>query len=142
MNVFIFQSTLERFDLRKAISPQDNNTWYATRYRSAMKPGDTVLFWMAGIEEIRGLYGWGHLTSEPYIKDSWDTYGVDVEYDVKFQNVILATDIKKNKLLSKLLIIRAPQATNFLLSDKEAKEILKLINDSGEIAPDLSEGVV
>ena len=121
MNVFVFQSIPDRNDLRKAIRPGVSDTWYATRYRNEMHPDDLVFFWMAGDEHFRGLYGWGRLASLPYLKNGWDGHGVDVKYDVKFARPILAKKFRDDKILSEMLVFRAPQATNFLLSPDQAK---------------------
>lgn len=137
LGVFVFQSVPERYDLRKEIVPGQADTWWATRYRADMTPGSIVFFWMAGDEHFRGLYGWGHLTTAPYMRPDWDGHGVDVIYDVKFSRAILASSLRDDPHLSRLLILRAPQATNFLLSDEEAKRLVRLIKDRGETAPDL-----
>ncbi|MCR4342439.1 MAG: EVE domain-containing protein [Patescibacteria group bacterium] len=99
MNVFVFQSVPERYDLREAISPGAKDTWYATRYRNKMNPGDLVFFWMAGDEHFRGLYGWGKIISTPYLKSGWESHGVDVSYEVRFydglQLIILTNGFQK-----------------------------------------------
>ncbi|MEE1920501.1 EVE domain-containing protein [Pseudomonas sp. 148P] len=139
MNVFVFQSVPERFDLRKAVQPGQTDTWYATRYRNEMQPGDLVFFWMAGDEHFRGLYGWGLLTSSPYLKSGWDSHGVDVRYEAKFAKPILAKTIRNDEVLAEMLIFRAPQATNFLLSAHQAKRLIRVIHSRGEEAPDFGE---
>jgi hypothetical protein len=134
--VFIFQSVPERYDLRKAIIPGSSDTWYATRYKDKMAVGSVVFFWMAGDEGIRGIYGWGHIKSLPYIKPEWDGHGVDVVYDVRFTIPILANSFRKDPRFSQMLIFRVPQATNFLLSTDEARDLTGLIGERGERAPD------
>lgn len=135
MNVFVFQSVPERYDLRKVIEPGVKDTWYATRYRNKMNIGDLVFFWMAGDEHFRGLYGWGEVISSPYIKDDWDRHGIDVIYKKKFAKPIKARLLKEDAELSKMLIFRAPQATNFLLSDEEAKRLMRFLKKHGEKIP-------
>jgi hypothetical protein len=139
MNAFVFQSVPDRLDLRKAIRPGHQDTWYATRYRNEMHPGDIVFFWMAGDEHFRGLYGWGHIASAPYLKSGWDAHGVDVAYEVKFAKPIRATSLRDDPVLAEMLIFRAPQATNFLLSPQQAKRLARLVKDRGETAPSLAE---
>jgi hypothetical protein len=139
MNVFVFQSVPDRYDLRHAIHPGKRDTWYATRYRNAMRPGDLVFFWMAGDEPFRGLYGWGRIASAPYIKTSWDSHGVDVSYEVNFAKPILATFLRTDPVLGDMLIFRAPQATNFLLSPEQATRLVKIVKDRGETAPTVTE---
>jgi hypothetical protein len=140
MNVFVFQSVPERYDLRHAVRPEKRDTWYATRYRNDMRPGDLVFFWMAGDEHFRGLYGWGRIASAPYLKPGWDSHGVDVKYEVKFGKPILARSMRDDAVLAAMLIFRAPQATNFLLSHEQASRLVKLVRDRGESAPSLVEG--
>jgi len=139
MNVFVFQSTPDRYDLRRELHPGMEDTWYATRYQNEMHPGDVVFFWMAGDEHFRGLYGWGHISSAPYLKAGWDSHGVDVKYDVKFARPILARSLRHDAVLADMLIFRAPQATNFFLSDQQAKRLLRLVRDHGERVPSVEE---
>jgi hypothetical protein len=141
MNTFIFQSTPDRYDLRKSIIEDKPNTWYATRYRSDMRPGDLVFFWMAGNEYLRGLYGWGYLTSTPYLRTGWDSHGVDVIYKARFSKPILAKSFRDDPELAEMLIFRAPQATNFLLSPEQAKRLIQIVKDRGEsVPPSITEG--
>jgi hypothetical protein len=139
MNIFVFQSVPERNDLRKVIQPGKQDTWNATRYRREMHPGDLVFFWMAGDEHFRGLYGWGRIVSSPYLQTGWDTHGIDVRYETKFTKPILATALRDDPALADMLIFRAPQATNFLLSPQQAKRLMRLVRDRGETAPALQE---
>jgi hypothetical protein len=130
MNVFIFQAVLSD-DFRGDMQEGRQGTWLATRYQNYMSPKDYVFFWLAGDESIRGLYGWGVLTSS--VKDD----GVDFEYKVKFDKPILARDIRTDLVLKNLMIFRAPQASNFILDAKEAKRLLEVISKKGERVPDL-----
>jgi len=137
LHIFIFQSVPDRYDLRKELEEGRRDIWYATSYRQQMSPGDYVFFWMGGDENTSGLYGWGILESDAY--PSWDSYGVDVRYIVKFTSPILAKVIKSDPDLKKLLIFRAPHATNFLIDLEDAKKLLRLIKGLNEKAPDLGE---
>jgi hypothetical protein len=137
MNVFIFQSVPERYDLRTKLRQHEKDTWYASRYRKDMRPGDFVFFWMGGDESFRGLYGWGRIHSYPYTRAGWDTHGVDVIYEVRFEKVIFARLIRNDSTLARMLIFRAPQATNFLLSSEESTKLVRLLADLGEKTPSL-----
>jgi len=138
MNTFIFQSVIkDDFDLRKDIRKGGKGTWYATRYLKEMSVGDRVFFWLAGDESIRGLYGWGILTSNSYQRPDWDDPGVDFEYRGRFSQPILARKLKTDPVLRNLLILRAPQASNFLLKPDEEKRLINLIRGSGEDLPDM-----
>lgn len=134
-NVFVFQSLPERFDLRQKLIEGQPDTWYATRYRGEMKPGDIVFFWMAGDAHFRGMYGWGRLTSPPYIEDGWKAHGVDVLYECKFSQRITPKEISADDELARMLLFRAPQATNFLLTETEAPKLIKLVLSKNERAP-------
>ncbi|GJM64871.1 EVE domain-containing protein [Persicobacter diffluens] len=135
MNTFIFQSLPQRYDLREKLIPGEKDTWYATRYRNKMKPGDLVYFWMGGDDMFHGLYGWGEITSAPYIREEWDSYGVDIVYRSKFEKPITKSKILKYSNLSNLLLFRAPQASNFLVEPSEAKSMIRLIEKFGEESP-------
>lgn len=141
MNVFIFQCLPDRYDLRstKSIKPAKEETWYATRYRKEMNIGDLVFFWMAGEEKIRGLYGWGRISSTPYIIEEWSSHGVNVINEVKFSTPILSQVFREDKVLAEMLILRVPQATNFLLSRDEAKILIKIVEKRSERPPTLEE---
>jgi hypothetical protein len=103
-----------------------------------MHGGDVAFFWMAGDEQFRGLYGWGTLAAEPYVEADWQSHGVDVDYRVKFSKPILAKSIRHEIELADMLIFRAPQATNFLLTARQARKLVCLVRDRGEQAPELS----
>jgi hypothetical protein len=90
---------------------------------------------MGGDADIRGLYGWGRLVSTAYLKKDWDSHGVDVSYEMKFRKPILARTIRSNPLLKSMLIFRAPQATNFLLSLDESEHLAGFVKSNGEQAP-------
>ena len=127
MNYWIFQAVPERYNLPKKLIEGDKTTWYATRYRSRMSPGDIVFFWLGGAEVTRGIYGWGKLMSYPYEKPEWGTHGVDVQYEKRLKSHIPVGTIKSIPGLQDLLLFRAPQATNFILTSQEASAIASLI---------------
>ena len=135
MNVFIFQSIPDRYDIENELIPDRHDTWYATRYRKKMEIGDIVFFWMAGPDDRKGLYGWGIIESKPYIKDNWDSYGVDVVYKNKFGQKISKRVLRENETLKNMLLFRVPQATNFLLSESESTALINLTRSRGEIPP-------
>jgi hypothetical protein len=134
-NVFIFQ-TIDPNDLAKRLIVGRRDTWYATRYRGVMQIDDVVFFWMGGDPALRGLYAWGHLVSPPYTtKDG--SPGVDVKYEYKFDEPVLAGKIRKEPILAGMLLFRAPQATNFLLTPEEASQLRKLLDSRGLPSPTL-----
>lgn len=132
---FIFQSRPDKFDLRTELRPQVVDRWPAARYRTVMRPGDIVYFWLAGPEDIRGIYGWGTIRKFPYRSQGRDTYDVDVYVEQVLAKPLLAVSLRRMPALSDLLILRAPQATNFLLSHEEALQIAAEIGKAGEQPP-------
>lgn len=133
----MFQSVADQFDLREPenLKPGQPITWYATRYLNQMSPGDIVYFWMGGKETERGIYGWGTLTSGPYSESNWDSHGVDARVEVRFSQPLLARDMKRNNALAGLLILRQPQASNFLVEPDQARELASAIRNADEVPP-------
>lgn len=127
MNYWIFQAVPKRFDIRIKLDAGASLTWYATRYHKKMEPHDIVFFWLGGVPiKEKGIYGWGRLTSTAYIKEDWDSNGVDVRVIEMFAKPITLPDIMQNEILNNMLILRMAIGTNFLLSENEAREIQAL----------------
>jgi hypothetical protein len=133
MNTFLFQARTDRYDLRSELKQGGKETWQVSRYWHAMRPRDIVYLWLAGPEDIRGIYGWGRIEGRPKTKGSDTT--VDVRVEAVFATPLLAVDIRRDPKLAKMLILRAPQATNFLLSEPEAKQLAALALRQGESPP-------
>ena len=129
MNYWIFQSVVDRYDLRddEVVIKGKSDTWYATRYKSKMREGDRVFFWLGGLGKNRGIYAAGNLTSNSYQKPEWDSSGIDVVYTEKLEKPIIVDEISNNPILNNLLILKAAQATNFLIEEGQAKEIERLM---------------
>lgn len=131
MQNWMFQSIADRYDLRNPdiVEVGKKDTWYATRYKNRMQEGDTVYFWLGGVGEQRGIYTIGKIISAPYQKPEWDAYGIDVIYEKILDTPLTVNTLKRNTVLSNMLILRAPQATNFLLSGEESLEIELLLGE-------------
>ena len=134
MNAFIFQATVDRYNLQSELKAGGRETWLATRYRHAMRPGDVVYFWNAGPESVRGLYGWGRIVRKPRRSSGTDV--VDVKVKRVFSSPLLVKDIRQDSVLSRLLILRVPQGGNFLLSPAEANRLASVVRRHSEIAPE------
>ena len=130
MNYWIFQSVVEQQDLRESLQEGKEDTRLASRYRQQMSVGDLVFFWLGGSDEIRGVYGWGELLSKPEFKDDRQEYRVRVRYNKRLSTHLSVSQIRTIPELKNLLILRAPQATNFILSREEAHSIANLIDPS------------
>src|SRR5712692_2241972 len=104
MNYWIFQSVIERQDLRETLQEQKDDTRLASRYRQQMSPGDLVYFWLAGDERIRGIYGWGELRSTPYLTDDGQEFRIKVRYLKRLQSPLSAVKIRATPPLQELMI--------------------------------------
>lgn len=129
MNYWIFQSVPDRFDLQDPKNLVDGRriTWLASRYRDRMAPGDLVFFWMAGEKEIRGIYGWGRLASGAYEDAEDKAFAVDAICERRLLHHLPVGQIMDHPVLRNMLIMRAPQATNFLLTSAEADALTGMI---------------
>jgi len=127
MNYWIFQSVPERYDLREEANLHDGleGWWHATRYRTRMSPGDLVYFWMGGSESIRGIYGWGRISSAPYEKGSG--FRVEVRVAKRLPNHIPIELIRSNPELGNLMILHMAIGSNFLINQPEAEAIRKML---------------
>lgn len=109
--------------------------WTVSRYRKEIDPGDRVLLWEAGSNAR--LLAIGELTGEPFELDpSIRRSGEQVKpiWKVRFQYThILKEPIQrstflKDTVLRKMHHIRAPQGSNFKVTEEEWKVLQKLIN--------------
>src|SRR6266849_2419082 len=88
---FLFQSRVDTHDLRTELHAKSVVARTASRYRTAMRPGDIVYFWLAGSEEIRGIYGWGSLRRVPYRRANDVRHKVDGLVEQVITKPILAS---------------------------------------------------
>jgi hypothetical protein len=135
LNYWIFQSLADRYDLRdpSKIRQGGAHFWYTSRYRTEMNPGDVVFFWLAGDPDYRGIYGWGELTSTPYVNRD-GAFVVDIVFKERLENYISVHEIVANPELADLLILRIPIGANFLITRPQARAIARLIKPP-DIAP-------
>lgn len=133
MNYWIFQCKKERYDISDSGILFDGMTgwWTANQYRSEMKPGDRVFFWLAGDKKYRGIYGVGELTSLPYQWKNGDKQGfsVDVKCSKRFDQYLPAQKLKENKNLLNIQILNMPMGSNFLLNKSEGQALEEMAAD-------------
>ena len=131
MNYWIFQSKKDRYDISdpKILFGGMEGYWVANQYRSEMKPGDKVFFWLAGDQTYRGIYGYGEITSEPYKweKDGNKGYSVNIKCIQRLKNYIPVAEIRENSKLKNIQIINMAIGSNFLLNATEGQAIEALI---------------
>jgi predicted RNA-binding protein with PUA-like domain len=127
VSFWIFQSTVKQFDLRTRLKENRKVTWWVKRYLHQMSPGDLVFFWLAGSTKIRGIYGWGTLTSQAYPRDKDLEYGVDAGEVRRLPLPVLATKIRDVPQLKNLLILSNSQGAIFRINEQQAVAIAQLI---------------
>jgi predicted RNA-binding protein with PUA-like domain len=119
MNAWIFQSKPSQTDLRTELRVGAVDQWMATRYRSEMRDGDVVYFWLAGNANIRGVYGRGRIVGEPF-RDRDGTPVINVKVEKRFAEPLGVSKIREDEKLQELDILRVPIGTNFRLSQEES----------------------
>ena len=90
-----------------------------------MSKGDLVYFWMGGNEFIRGIYGWGKVSSEPFEKEGG--YRVGIRVARRLPNHIPIDAIRRNQQLSNLMILNMAIGSNFLINKREAEAIRDML---------------
>ncbi|OMP94784.1 EVE domain-containing protein [Raoultella terrigena] len=127
MNYWIFQCKKERFDISEPHILFDGmiGWWTANQYRSEMRPGDMIFFWLAGDKKYRGIYGIGELTSTPYQWEKEDnkSFSVNIKCNKRLNPYLPIIEIQKNKALQSLQILNMPMGSNFLLNKSEGQII-------------------
>ena len=134
--VWLFQANPQRYDLEQGLRRHRLEDWQVTRYKDEIRPGDLVLLWKAG--ENRGLYGVGRVASEPYRRSDGDEV-VDVEYLGRLREPLLAETLQQHPVLSQMHILRAPQGTNFRITEKEWEALQPMMADLVPPDPDATD---
>ncbi len=127
VNHWLFQGNPERYDLKDRLKPGQTESWTVTRYASRIKPSDIVWFWRA---HERALYGWGEVLDPPAPADA-SGLRVPVVYTERFDSPIGYEAIRENSGLSNLMVLRAPQGTNFRVAEDEAVALVELVRQLG-----------
>ncbi len=143
-NVWLFQANPKYFDLTDRLLKAhvgDEDSWTVTSYREEMRPGDTVLLWLAGAQA--GIYAVGELTGQPLLRtyeedipawlDSEDgeptsAWSVPFRYTQILQTPVLKATLTGHPVLRDMLILKTPNRANFRISRIEWKALGPLIN--------------
>jgi hypothetical protein len=128
MSAWIFQSKPSQTDLRKELKVGAVDPWMATRYRSEMRDGDIVYFWLAGDPEIRGIYGRGRIVGAPF-RDEDGTPLINVKVEKRYRERLSVSEVRKDRKLQDLDILRIPIGTNFRLSKTETEALEDHLNE-------------
>ena len=138
MAYWLFQGNAKYYRLLDAIRDLQEMPWLVTRYAKEMAVGDGVLVWMAGKEA--GIYAIAEITETPQIltelpdREYWlNTTRVQGKPQVKIRFLrkligqpLRRSELKQDLVLKNLLVIRAPNSTNFKVTDEEWEKVLYL----------------
>jgi predicted RNA-binding protein with PUA-like domain len=141
MAYWLFQGNPQYYRVLDAIKELEQLPWLVTRYAKDIVPGDGVIIWISGKQA--GIYAIAEviepaqlLTQVPdkkYWLDSTRALGKQ-QAMIKFTHKLVESAVLKNRLqedslLKNLLILRAPNSTNFKVSCQEWEGVQKLIRE-------------
>ena len=139
MNYWLFQANPKYYRLLDAIKDLDEISWLVTRYTNDMEVGDGVLIWMSG--KNAGVYAVAEITQLPHLiteipdPDYWidptrfrqDKPHVRIRLIRKLLGQPLRRfELKRDRILRDLLVIRAPNSTNFKVTPQEWEQVYQL----------------
>lgn len=140
---WLFQANPKQFNLAEDLEqrqPGDFDTWTVTRYAEWMAAGARVLLWQGGPNA--GIYAVGTLTGEAREQPGSNPYGsgdserkwcqVPFRYDAILPKPLLKSEIRDDDVLSELMVIRAPQATNFEVEEDQWNRVVELLAQRGD----------
>jgi hypothetical protein len=141
MAYWLFQGNPKYYRVLEAIKELEAIPWLVTRYANDIAPSDGVIIWLSGSQG--GIYATAEviepaqlLTEIPdkkYWVDSTRALGKQ-QAIIRFTNKFLESPLLKNQLqedsvLKNLLVLRAPNSTNFKVSLEEWEQVQKLIQE-------------
>ncbi len=139
MAYWLFQGNPKYYRLLDAIRELDKMPWLVTRYGKNIAVGDGILVWMAGPEA--GIYAIAEIIELPQVftelpdADYWITSkNVRLEKPrviISFVRKLLGQPLRKHELkqdaiLKNLLVIRAPNSTNFKVTPEQWERVYQL----------------
>lgn len=138
MTYWLFQGNLKYYRVLDAIKDLEEMPWPVTRYGKEMAVGDGVLIWVAGAEA--GIYAIAELIDTPKILSELPdaSYWIDPnraegkqQAKIRFVRKLLGQplrklELKQDQILKNLLVMRAPNSTNFKVTEEEWKRVYQL----------------
>ena len=140
MAYWLFQGNPKYYRVLDAIRDFEQMPWLVTRYGKDIAPGDGVLVWVSGKEA--GIYAIAKVTEPAHVitKLPDRKYWADpnratgkqqaiIEFTNKLlDKPLLKTDLLKDPILKNLLVIRAPNSTNFKITAEQWKRVQELLD--------------
>jgi len=138
MAYWLFQGNPKYYRIIDAIRDQAQMPWLVTRYAQQMTVGDGVLIWQAGAEA--GIYAIAELAELPKFWDQQPDkqYWLDktkiggrpqalIRFTQKLtESPLLRSQLRNDPILKDLLVIRAPNSTNFKVTPEQWQHVVTL----------------
>lgn len=138
MAYWLFQGNPKYYRVLDGIRDFQEMPWLVTRYRKDISVGDGVLIWKAGT--AAGVYAIAEVIApaEPLQEVPDRNYWIDqtrlgykpcaqIKFTTKLlDNPLLRSDCKQDPILQTLLVIRAPNSTNFKVTDEQWRRVHEL----------------
>lgn len=138
---WLFQSVPAQWSLEEFLSSAevgDETDYSLTRYREEVAVGDAVLLWQAGAQA--GIYALAEIVRDPFERDrpAFRGEGRPTEWATRVRiKHILQAPLSKAKVvdsvdLGDLLVLRAPQGTNYRITIEEWRAVLQRVFSPSE----------
>ncbi|GAB4537944.1 MAG: hypothetical protein Tsb0014_27200 [Pleurocapsa sp.] len=139
MNYWLFQGNPKHYRLLDAIQDLKETFWLVTRYTKDIEVGDGVLVWMSG--ENAGVYAVAEIIEPPHLLTEIPNpeYWIDPTHfredrphvKIRFLRKLLGQplrrlELKRDRILRDLLVIRAPHSTNFKVTPEQWEQVYQL----------------
>jgi hypothetical protein len=137
---WIFQANPGLYDLQGAVQALGQLTWLVKQHKDDIKEGDTVFLWEGGSDA--GIIAVAQVIEGPalrgdnpqeadFVRDADKFAGEQLRVLLRVERVlkdrISRVDLRKHPVLHNMTILKAPQGTNFALSDDEVRALTALI---------------
>lgn len=138
---WLFQSVPTQWSLEEFLSSAavgDETDYSLTRYREEVAVGDAVLLWQAGVQA--GIYALGEIVREPFERDrpAFRGEGRPTEWATRvrikhiLQSALSKAEVVDSDDLGDLLVLRAPQGTNYRITIEEWRAVLQRVFSPSE----------
>ena len=132
-NTWIFQGSPQIYDVKSAIQSLDNFHWSIRQHKAKVQIGDLIYIWASGPDG--GLLGTGIVETEVQEVEEHESEkkfwikqpeeGIEARVRIKkikvFEEPIRRSDLTNEPTLAQLSLLRAPQGTNFAVTEQEAR---------------------
>lgn len=141
MTYWLFQGNPKYYRVIDGIRDFEQMPWLVTRYAKDIAPGDGVLVWVSGKEA--GIYALAEVTEPAQVlsqlpdRKYWtdasravDKAQATIRFTSKLlERPLLKTNLLQDPSLKNLLVIRAPNATNFKVTPEQWQRVRELLKE-------------